>query len=240
MGRKVGVILSATALVVAVLGITPLGGAAWQSVQTGKAPAASTAKQKRGPRGPRGRRGPAGVIGTLNQAAGLNCRVPGGAAGKTAIMFEPDPVAASGNPATRAGHHYTNVYCVTPDSLEQNDSRSAPTSANTFVAPAGGRFASATIYPAGGDDWYRLDGTNLQGRNILLDWPTTNAPSSVSMDVYKDGAVVASGVRQYTTDGAPHTWDVRVHSSGPAAYTVWFNATWTVATSPHLSTAGHY
>jgi len=70
MKNRLPIVISVTALVVAVLGVTPLGGAAIsQGTKAAKAPLSAVglvAKPKRGPRGfrgPRGLRGPQGLQG---------------------------------------------------------------------------------------------------------------------------------------------------------------------------------
>jgi hypothetical protein len=60
--QRLAVALSAAALVVALLGATPLGNAAEKTVKT-VVRVAKPAKQARGPRGPRGYRGPRGFQG---------------------------------------------------------------------------------------------------------------------------------------------------------------------------------
>src|ERR687884_1219142 len=63
MKKKLPVALSIAALVVAVLGFTSFGTAAFQSSKQSVSPASKTTKVRRGPRGPRGPRGAQGVPG---------------------------------------------------------------------------------------------------------------------------------------------------------------------------------
>jgi hypothetical protein len=127
---------------------------------------------------------------------------------------------------------------VTKDGFEPNDDLAHATDA-TSANPGGNNwwYVSATIFPAGDEDWYVIPNANLQtsswaAKIILLN--ASNLPSKVLLDVYKDGTLVATGVQEYAVDNAPHDWAIRVYSSGgPASYSLYFNgaATWTACCS---------
>ena len=71
--QRLAVVLAAAALVIALLGATPLGNAAQKTV-TKVARVGKSSKAARGPRGPRGYRGfqgPPGIKGETGTAGGL-------------------------------------------------------------------------------------------------------------------------------------------------------------------------
>lgn len=143
MRNRLPIVLSATALVVAAFGVTPLGHAASTIIQThyaknasflrGSAPSVKAGKNKIpkaakngkldkswgavGPAGPRGPQGPPGAVGAAGPAG------PGGPAGP----------AGPGGPAGPAGGSLPNVII-----------RSSP---STTLPPGSGTFISATCNP---------------------------------------------------------------------------------------------
>ena len=70
--QRLAVALSAAALVVALLGATPLGEAARDAVKAGVKSASAKSKASRGPRGPRGYRGPRGFQGPPGETSPSN------------------------------------------------------------------------------------------------------------------------------------------------------------------------
>jgi hypothetical protein len=96
MRSRLPIAISLSALVVAVLGVSPLGGAA---IHAGTRVASGSAakvgldtKTNRGPRGPRGRRGPRGFLGRPGQRGPTGLKGPTGQKGAT---------GAAGVPATQ-------------------------------------------------------------------------------------------------------------------------------------------
>jgi hypothetical protein len=153
-----------------------------------------------GPQGPQGPRGP-GVIAALEELEGTSCTL-GSRTGATAIE----------KPESLAEGWYVNVTCVTPDDYEPNNARSQPT-----VIPTGAAFESATrvgtIYPAGDQDWYRLD-------DVLDAFISLGAAPQVSMDIYMDGALVGDDLRGQFEAPAPgvHDWEIVLSSTAPRGY----------------------
>jgi Collagen triple helix repeat (20 copies) len=96
MRNRLPIIISVTALVVAVMGVTPLGGAAVNSTASvTKAELAKVGLVKRGPRGPRGLRGLRGPIGPQGPQGPVG---PQGAAG---VKGDTGATGAAGAPATK-------------------------------------------------------------------------------------------------------------------------------------------
>lgn len=100
MQARLAIVMSATALVVAILGITPIGGAAGNAVATGvakvtgsKAAGPFAKRGPRGPRGPRGARGPIGARGAQGSAGPQGVAGPEGARGPTGPAGSPDTPA---------------------------------------------------------------------------------------------------------------------------------------------------
>jgi len=79
MGNRLAIAISSAALVVAVLGISPLGGAAIRAGTHAAGLSGKNTTGPRGPRGPRGRRGPRGGPGRPG------ARGPTGAKGATGV-----------------------------------------------------------------------------------------------------------------------------------------------------------
>jgi hypothetical protein len=178
-----------------------------------------------GPQGPAGPQGPTGHLATLDQAEGLPCSPPGDA-GLTHVRY--DRFGARYGADDGAGYHSAGLVCVYEDAFEQNDTSAQATDTSTFQTPNGFRALSASVYPAGDDDWYRLTANLARG-------PGCGPPSSpdapcfidlyyARMDVYRDGVQVATDVRAYRPDDDIHLWEVRVDASGIAAYELYFNS----------------
>jgi collagen triple helix repeat protein len=256
MKERLPIAISIAALVVAVFGVTPLGGAAWHAVTTSDAQQekattarpATDAKRRprvlRGPRGPRGFRGPrglqglqgsqgpqgiqgvqgiqgpAGLLSSVHQAQGLPCHTfedePG-----TTIVEVYNAWNAAYTDFHGSGRHGFSLICVTKDVFEPNNTRDTATDATK--PPFGGDpiWVTATLAPAGDEDWYKLPNFDEgAGKVIHLNCETT---LQVVFDVYKDGDLVASNTHSYDASGT-HNWEVRVHGPDVAVYTMQFNS----------------
>jgi hypothetical protein len=190
-----------------------------------------------GPQGIAGPQGPAGHLATLDQAEGLACSPPGHA-GLTHVRYD-GLVARYGTDAS-AGYHFVGLACVYEDAFEQNDTPEQATDASTFQTPDGFRALNASVYPAGDEDWYRLTANLAQGPNCGPTPP--DSPCFIDlyyarMDVYRDGVQVAANVRAYRPDDATHLWEIRVATSGIAAYELYFNS-WFDNTGASATAAG--
>ena len=187
------------------------------------------AKGDTGPIGAQGAQGPTGVVGSLNDLVGLPCRLPGGAQGTTVVTVYPYPAGSGSASGTASGAGGFATVCVTKDGFEPNDELADATDATAFK-PAQSNdwwYVAGTLFPAGDEDWYVLRNANLQtswwSAQIILA-SASNVPSKVLLDVYQDGVLAASGVQAFAVDNAPHDWAIRVYSSGPANYVLYFNA----------------
>jgi hypothetical protein len=180
-----------------------------------------------GPPGAKGDPGPEGSPGhlaTLDQVEGLPCS-PVGYTGVTHLRYERYP--ASWEAGDDAGWHLAGLVCVYEDAFEQNDTLEQATDASTLQTPDGFRALNASVYPAGDDDWYRLT-ANLARGPYCGPVSSPDTPCFIDlyyarMDVYRDGIQVATDVRAYKPDDASHLWEIRVDSSGIAAYELYFN-----------------
>ena len=105
------------------------------------------------------------------------------------------------------------------DDLEPNDTRATATDATTFIVGSGLRWVNGTIYPAGNDDWFKLNNVDLGGKQISL----AGVANRVRMDVYKDGVQVATNAFFYNTSAGASNWDVRVYASQRDVYFLYFN-----------------
>jgi hypothetical protein len=175
-----------------------------------------------GAKGDPGPEGPPGHLATLDHAEGLSCS-PAGYTGVTHLRYE--RYTAWGGANDDAGWHLAGLVCVYEDAFEQNDTLERATDASTFQNPDGFRALNASVYPAGDDDWYRLTANLAQGPGCAA----TARPCFIDlydarMDVYRDGIQVATDVRAYKPDDASHLWEIRVDSSGIAAYELYFNS----------------
>jgi hypothetical protein len=92
MGNRLAIAISSAALVVAVLGVSPLGGAAIRAGSHAVGASGKKTTGPRGPRGPRGRRGPRGGPGRPG------ARGPAGATGATG---QKGPTGSTGAPASQ-------------------------------------------------------------------------------------------------------------------------------------------
>jgi Collagen triple helix repeat (20 copies) len=169
-----------------------------------------------GSQGAQGPPGPAGNLASLDQIEGLPCQSQG-VAGTAIAVFQDEIASNPGEVSGGSGVNFVNLYCVHADDLEPNDTRDSATDATSFIGGGGLRWVNGTIYPAGNDDWYKLDAVDLGGKQISL---STNRSL---MDVYKDGTLVASGTRFFNTSAGAANWEVRVYSSRPDFYFLYFN-----------------
>ena len=179
-----------------------------------------------GSKGDPGPEGPPGHLATLDQAEGLPCS-PAGYTGVTHLRYEWYP--ASSELDGDAGWHVAGLVCVYVDAFEQNDTLEQATDASALQAPDGFRALGASVYPAGDDDWYRLTANLARGPYCGPVSTSPNTPCFIDlyyarMDVYRDGIQVATDVRAYKPDDASHLWEIRVDSSGIAAYELYFNS----------------
>ena len=201
-----------------------------------------------GAKGDPGPEGPPGHLATLDKAEGLPCS-PAGYTGVTHLRYERYP--ASSELDGDAGWHLAGLACVYVDAFEQNDTLEQATDASTLQAPDGFRALYASVYPAGDDDWYRLTANLARGPYCGPVSPSPNTPCFIDlyyarMDVYRDGIQVATDVRAYKPDDASHLWEIRVDSSGIAAYELYFNSWFdntgapptAVQRSPHAAASG--
>jgi hypothetical protein len=127
--------------------------------------------------------------------------------------FESHPGGVGGD-----GTHIVDVLCLHADNLEPNDTRAEATDATSFIQLTS-RWVSGTIYPAGNDDWYKLADVDLEGKNILL----FTYRSQTVIDVFKNGAQVATATRAYTTSLGAADWEVRVYGPSRDNYFLEFN-----------------
>jgi hypothetical protein len=213
-------------------------------------------KGNRGARGPAGMPGPQGPIGpqgaqgvqgaqgsqgvpgdplaSYDVLQGIPCQITDGATGVVAVQYsyeaqagytpgDPYPV-----PFTGSGAYPLQIWCVTTDRWEENDSRAAAADVSDSYSAAIGWYVGATILPAGDDDWYKLPATTLDhfplgeyDEAILL----SSVPGDYGgvrtharMDVYRDGLQVAANVKAHSLSAeeasTPHDWEIRVF--GPA------------------------
>ena len=86
MGNRLAIAISSAALVVAVLGVSPLGGAAIRAGTQATGLSGKNTTGPRGPRGPRGRRGPRGGPGRPGQRGPTGAKGATGAAGVPATQ----------------------------------------------------------------------------------------------------------------------------------------------------------
>ena len=173
------------------------------------------AQGAQGIQGEQGLRGPAGLLGSLNQIEGLPCQSQ--AAAGTAIADVQAEDASHPGQVTGSGDHGVYLSCLHADDLEPNDTRESATDATSFVGVGGLRWLQGTIYPAGNDDWYKLNAVDLGGKQIAL------GTDRSLMDVYKDGTLVASGTLFYNTSPGTANWQVRVYGARLDPYFLYFN-----------------
>jgi hypothetical protein len=178
-----------------------------------------------GAKGDPGPEGPPGHLATLDQVEGLPCS-PVGYTGVTHLRYERYPTW--GGADDDAGWHSAGLVCVYEDAFEQNDTLEQATDASALQSPDGFRALNASVYPAGDDDWYRLTANLARGPYCGPVSPSPDAPCFIDlyfarMDIYRDGIQVATDVRAYKPDDASHLWEIRVDSSGIAAYELYFN-----------------
>jgi hypothetical protein len=118
------------------------------------------------------------------------------------------------------------ITCISADAWEDNDVREAAPDVSKNWSANGATPAfieAATLLPASDVDWYKLPNTklNIQYRaGEKLEVGSGSSP--IFIDVYRDGDVVATGVKTYklTADdlAAPHDWEIRVHGAVAASY----------------------
>ena len=148
-----------------------------------------------GPRGivgAKGDKGDTGLLGALNDLGGRPCTTTGAVRdGTTAIALAydatppNDPTFGAGG----SGQAGLAVTCEVADSFEPNDSQQTARVVDFFTSGLGvtdGYCVSATIQPAGNDDWYQFGTSADHGllTRILFFDPTTHP---VSAEISVDG-----------------------------------------------------
>jgi hypothetical protein len=107
------------------------------------------------------------------------------------------------------------IHCAVPDAFEPNDSQAAATAVP--FNPGDMLDVDATLFPAGDEDWYRVDDNPLYGF-----CPEAMVGSAdLSWEVYKDGVQVASsadGRDCYPGEETAADWTFRVHGPGLTVY----------------------
>jgi hypothetical protein len=104
------------------------------------------------------------------------------------------------------------THCAVPDAFEPNDSQAAATVVP--FNPGDMIDVDATLFPAGDEDWYRVDDAWLAG--LCVD----TTVGSAGWEVYKDGVQVATsadGNDCYSGD-VQADWTFRVHGADLAVY----------------------
>jgi hypothetical protein len=247
VANRLSVALSAAALIVAVLGTSPLGGAAVDAAKGLKAqvaPKASTASPKalrgpRGPRGPRGLRGlrglpgpagPAGTPGGQGPAGPQGTQGPQGPSGllSSANQLDGLPCSVSGKPGAvatlldtyapaQAGRSFISPACVYADSYEPNDSRGAKSTVPSIFG------VYASIWPANDEDWFA--GSHTQsGTQSYAVYLSPEVGARPRIDVYRDGSLVPGAPGGLCTPAAvtpgTHTYEIRAVGTGYGSYYV--------------------
>ena len=119
MGNRLAIAISSAALVVAVLGVSPLGGAAIRAGTQATGLSGKNTTGPRGPRGPRGRRGPRGGPGRPGAKGATGQKGPTGATGVPAsqhwavVAGDGTLIRGKGlNASSPVGHSGTGIYTV--------------------------------------------------------------------------------------------------------------------------------
>jgi len=233
MRERLPIVLSALALLVALLGSTPLGEAAGNAVRfatnAGKVDgidASRTPKAKKLLALDAKKRFAAGPT-RLALLEGAKCSV--GARQGTAhldvtpltVFLITVPVA----PPTNSGAGSATLSCLAPDVHEPNQTQATPRSISaswgcSAIFPGQcAAFAAGSLYPAGDTDWYSFTGHTLTSLSVGGSNP------SIQFDAFKNG--VAAATNQTTllvSGGAGDSWLFHVH--GPTGwYTLTLNGT---------------
>jgi hypothetical protein len=123
-----------------------------------------------------------------------------------------------------SGIRGVEIACIRADVWENNDVREAASDISSHFSSNGTSLASATLLPAGDDDWYKLPNTRLHFPYMTgtPKFTLSSGASPIFIDVYRDGEVVATSVKSYALtaddEAAPHDWEIRVHGAVAAPY----------------------
>jgi hypothetical protein len=227
MRQRLPIVLSALALLVALLGATPLGEAAGNAVRFAvNADKVDGIHASRTPKANRllaldsKKRLAAGPT-SLALLDGAKCTV-GGRQGVAHLSVQPLAVVipATLTAATNSGAASATLTCLAPDTNEPNNSQAAARSISStwgcsIVFPGQcAAYAAGSLYPAGDSDWYSFTGHSLSSLSI------GGTDPAIQYDVLKNGVAVASNQTTTSVSGAPgDTWLVHVH--GPlGSYTL--------------------
>ena len=182
---------------------------------------------ERGPQGSPGSKGEQGAPGpaSLDALDGKPCEF-----GVMSVRYQRE-WRATYNHTTRSevegsGNRPVEISCISADRFEENDVREAAADISAYWKVDSGMsdVAYATLVPAGDDDWYKVLNADLDQPSYYPDEAirVEAGSSPIFIDVYRDGAVVATAVKAYklTADdlATPHDWEIRVHGAVAAPY----------------------
>lgn len=156
-----------------------------------------------GPPGPQGEKGDPGASGTtsLDALAGSPCTIRG-KNGATTLSMSTSGFAVQ-------------ISCLARDDYEPNDSRET---AHSFP-PSFGLSIAPSIFPAGDEDWFALNGFRSAG------WMVNAGDRQLHIELYRNGTLVASETTNSFGFGDPETgsaadWLLHVSGATPTEYSV--------------------
>ncbi len=220
MRQRLPIVLSALALLVALLGSTPLGEAAGNAVRfavnadkvdgihASKTPKAHRLLALDGAK--RFGAGPS----NLALLEGAKCTFSG-KQGKAHLSVLPmgTIIPTTFIATSNSGAASATLTCLARDTNEPNNSQAAARSvastwACSIVFPTQcAAYAVASIYPSGDLDWYSFTGHTL---NLI----SLGGDPAIAFDAFKNGTSVATNSRGLAVSGvAGDTWTVLVHGS---------------------------
>ena len=219
MRQRLPIVLSALALLVALLGSTPLGEAAGNAVRFAvNADKVDGIHASRTPKANKllaldaKKRFAAGPT-NLALLEGAKCTF-GGRQGAVHVQVSQNAaiIGTTFTTASNTGAGTAAVSCLARDANEPNNSQAAAKSISStwgcsIVFPTQcAAYAAGSLYPAGDQDWYLFSGHPLNGISVAGGDP------GIVFDALKNGTSV--GTNQTTlsvSGGAGDTWLVRVH-----------------------------
>jgi Collagen triple helix repeat (20 copies) len=180
----------------------------------------------KGATGTTGARGATGLLGALNDLYGRPCTTVGSVRSGTSVIFLYYDATPNTNPGPFGsgngnGQSNLGVLCAVADQFEPNDTQPTAQVVPYSMPDAGGDgyYVSATIRPAGNEDWYQI-GTVADPALLKQIYFSDATTHPASAEISADGGPFTTLPRGCYTLAAGNIYLIRVFDTFASAYNI--------------------